>query len=148
MTEYSCYHYHSNRCAKIYIFIKSNNLIKVIINYVYELGEDYDTYDFVMTEEELKRYSNLYECYNISLQLTQNINNPIDDEDGIKIMKKRIWKGMYITKDYESIDTYVPKYMLRFGAKDKSVSEENIDIDKIEEMSENSKKIKELLENM
>jgi hypothetical protein len=120
--EYSCYYYHSNDKTNIIIFVKKDDLIEVMfINYYtyeykYEVQDDNNDDNFsrkfnmIVTFEQLKDLKNLYNYYQLSLLLTENINclkyvKNINSDfmDGWAISSKKNWKGLYFTENYNHI---------------------------------------------
>jgi len=118
--EYSCYYYHSNDRTKITVFVKKNDLIEVrFLNYYTfedEYDDDYDNNDddnfsrdfkMIVTFEQLKELKTLYNYYQLSLLLTENINSlkyvrniNSDFMDGWAISSIKNWKGLYFTENY------------------------------------------------
>jgi hypothetical protein len=64
----------------------------------------------VITEENMKKYPTLYKIYIISIFLTYDSTKLIVADDGYRIMKKTIWKNLYITNRYRYNDTCMLNY--------------------------------------
>jgi hypothetical protein len=64
----------------------------------------------VITEENMKKYPTLYKIYIISIFLTYDSTKLIVADDGYRIMKKTIWKNLYITNCYDCKVTYMSNY--------------------------------------
>jgi hypothetical protein len=120
--EYSCYYYHSNDKTNIIIFVKKGDLIEVrFLNYYtyedeYSDNDDNDDDNFsrefnmILTFEQLKELKCLYNYYQLSLLLTENINclkyvKNINSDFmyGWAISSKKNWKGLYFTENYNHI---------------------------------------------
>jgi len=117
--EYSCYYYHSNYRTTITVFVKKDDLIEVrFLNY-YTFEDEYEDYDddnddnfsrdfkMIVTFEQLKELKSLYNYYQLSLLLTENINTlkyvkniKSDYMDGWAISSIKNWKGLYFTENY------------------------------------------------
>lgn len=108
--QISCYHYHSNRLSKIFTFIKDGDIINMYLGFIFGLDEDDVCYPFVMTEEKLKSFPVLYQSYIISLFMTKDTKKLYEYNDGYGIQKKKIWKGMRITQEYDMLYTYMEEY--------------------------------------
>jgi len=129
--EYSCYYFHSNDETNIIIFVKKADLIEVMfINYYtyedeYPFNDDNEDdncsrkFNMILTSEQLKELKCLYNYYQLSLLLTENINclkyvKNINSDfmDGWAISSKKNWKGEYFTENYNHIShifKYLPK---------------------------------------
>ena len=110
---FTCYNYHSNRVANTVIFYKDKNVINVYANLYNNIGVDEDFGRIpllVITEENMKKYPTLYKIYIISIFLTYDSTKLIVADDGYRIMKKTIWKNLYITNCYDCKDTYMSNY--------------------------------------
>jgi len=128
--KYSCYYYHSNDIADIIIFVKKDDLIKVryIKYYTYEdeyIVDDNNSddnfsraFNMIVTFKQLKELKCLYNYYQLSLLLTENINclkyvkKDINSDfmDGWAISSKKNWKGSYFTENYNPV-SYIFKNM-------------------------------------
>ena len=117
--EYSCYYYHSNYRTCITVFVKKDDLVEVrFLNY-YTFEDEYEDYDdnsddnfsrdfkMIVTFEQLKELKSLYNYYQLSLLLTENINTlkyvkniKSDYMDGWAISSIKNWKGLYFTENY------------------------------------------------
>ena len=110
---FTCYNYHSNRVANTVIFVKDKNVINVYVNLYNNIGVDEDFGRIpllVITEENMKKYPTLYKIYIISIFLTYDSTKLIVADDGYRIMKKTIWKNLYITNRYRYNDTCMLNY--------------------------------------
>ena len=110
---FTCYNYHSNRVANTVIFVKDNDVINVYVNLYNNIGVDEDFGRIpllVITEENMKKYPTLYKIYIISIFLTYDSTKLIVADDGYRIMKKTIWKNLYITNRYRYNDTCMLNY--------------------------------------
>lgn len=85
--------------SKIYTFVKKNNILNLNITYIYDIDEEYIQYEMAISQENLKKYKNLYQIYKISILLTKDIKSL--HKNGI--LHRIIWKGIEIT-DYYTID--------------------------------------------
>lgn len=79
----------------------------------------------VMTEEKMKEYPQLYKKYDVSIMLTQDPTRLCVGETGYYISKRTICENLYITKDYNSKNTYMFEYpeILRDLSTDDEISE-------------------------
>lgn len=110
---FTCYNYHSNRVANTVIFVKDKDVINVYVNLYNNIGVDEDFGRIpllVITEENMKKYPTLYKIYIISIFLTYDSTKLIVADDGYRIMKKTIWKNLYITNRYRYNDTCMLNY--------------------------------------
>ena len=98
--EFSCYHFHSNRLARIYTFIKDkdNFLVKTIK--VRDIDSEYDEIEFMINEKVLKSIDILYDTYKLSLLFTKDTKNLIETDRGFGVYNLKNWKGLYLSKDY------------------------------------------------
>lgn len=99
--EYTCYHFHSNRLTRIYVFIKdcNNNILVKNISFN-DIEEYYDEFEFVIDTESLKNMDVLNDFYKLSCLLTKDKNELIEVETGYALYTKKNWKGLYLKKDY------------------------------------------------
>lgn len=105
--QFSCYHYHSNSISQIFIFVKNENLIRMNLMFMYDIGDYEEEITFVMSEDKMKKYPTLYNMYLMSLILTMDTTQLFVCEDGFGIYKKKIWKGIRITNEYDMMYTYM-----------------------------------------
>jgi hypothetical protein len=64
-----------------------------------------------MTENMMKKYPVLYKKYMISIMLTEDATRLFETENGVYHIRKRtICENLYITKDYNSKNTYMFRY--------------------------------------
>jgi len=118
--EYSCYYDHTNDRTSITVFVKKDDLVEVRFkNYhTFEDEDEYEDYHdnnndnfsrefkMIVTFEQLKELKSLYNYYQLSLLLTENINtlkNIKSDDymDGWAISSMKNWKGSYFTEKYD-----------------------------------------------
>lgn len=110
--EYSCYYYHSNHSPASIVYVKNNEKIYIRISYFSDNFEEkisYNYNDFIIIFEDLKRFPILYECYLLSLILTEDISKMKIDEYGNYYIDSQVcWKKMRFTKksglNYTSYD--------------------------------------------
>jgi hypothetical protein len=110
--EYSCYYYHSNSTPASIVYVKKNNNIYIRITHFADDFEEeisYNYKEFIITLEDLKTFSILYECYLLSLLLTDDITKMKIDEYGNHYIDSYVcWKGMRFAKkcglNYASYD--------------------------------------------
>ena len=105
--QFSCYHYHSNSISQIFIFVKNENLIRMNLMFMYDIGDYEEEITFVMSEDKMKKYPALYNMYLMSLILTMDTTQLFECEDGFGIYKKKVWKGIRITNEYDMMYTYM-----------------------------------------
>ena len=104
--QFSCYHYHSNRCAIIIAFVKHKDIMRITMYFQFELGSESCEYSFVLNVELLKSYEILYNCYIMSLFLTKDIYTLIQYRGEWGIYNKKIWKGFRITEYHDVSFTF------------------------------------------
>ena len=110
--QYSCYYYHSNSTPASIVYVKKNDNIYIQISHFADDFEEEITYnykEFIITLDDLKTFSILYECYLLSLLLTDDITKMKIDEYGNHYIDSYVcWKGMRFTKkcglNYASYD--------------------------------------------
>ena len=104
---YTCY---DNSCRYnkfCLIFIRDKDIINISVSYY----EDEECWLFlVMTEEMMKEYPALYKKYMISIMLTEDPSRLSGTENIYSIRKRTICENRYITKGYNSKNTYMLKY--------------------------------------
>jgi hypothetical protein len=104
---YTCY---DNSCRYnkfCLIFIRDKDIINISVSYY----EDEECWLFlVMTEEMMKEYPALYKKYIISIMLTEDPSRLSGTENIYSIRKRTICENRYITKGYNSKNTYMLKY--------------------------------------
>jgi hypothetical protein len=74
---------------------------------MYDIGDDEEEITVVMSEDKMKKYHTLYNMYLMSLILTMDTTQLFEYEDGFGIYKKKIWKGLRITNEYDMLYTYM-----------------------------------------
>lgn len=105
---YTCYDYSCRYNKFCIIFIRDADIINISVIYYYD---DEECWLFlVMTEEMMKEYPALYKKYMISIMLTENPARLSETENIYSIRKRTICENRYITKGYNSKNTYMFKY--------------------------------------
>ena len=126
--QISRYYYHSNRNTAIVTFIKYGDIINIYIDF--DIGDDEQVLELVITEDKLKTIPNLWLCYIASFFLTKNsylsyyeVCNPV-------IYINKVWKNLYITNYYgeQEIDISIVSNIL---SNDDYIENILIDIDDI-----------------
>jgi len=105
---FTSYHYQGRYNKSCIIFIREEDIINVYVIY-YEDDEECVLL-LVMTEEKMKEYPQLYKKYEVSIMLTQDPTRLCVGETGFYINKRTICDNLYITKDYNSKNTYMFEY--------------------------------------
>jgi hypothetical protein len=104
---YTCYDYSCRYNKFCLIFIRDKDIINISVSYY----EDEECWLFlVMTEEMMKEYPALYKKYMISIMLTEDPSRLSGTENIYSIRKRTICENRYITKGYNSKNTYMLKY--------------------------------------
>jgi len=104
---YTCYDYSCRYNKFCIIFIRDKDIINISVSYY----EDEECWLFlVMTEEMMKEYPALYKKYMISIMLTEDPSRLSGTENIYSIRKRTICENRYITKGYNSKNTYMLKY--------------------------------------
>ena len=102
--QFSCYHYHSNRCAWNYAFIRDSDRFLIRVAKKLEMGEEDggDMKEFLIGESTLEANDILYSAYKLSILLTKDVNKleHIAGE-GWAISTRVNWKGSYLGKDFQ-----------------------------------------------
>lgn len=100
--QYSCYYYHSNHSPASIVYVKKNNKIYILISYFANDFEEDITYnyrEFLIILDDLKTFPILYECYLLSLLLTDDITKMKIDEYGNHYIDSDVcWKKMRFAK--------------------------------------------------
>ena len=106
---YTCYDYSCRYNKFCLIFIRDKDIINISVSYYYD---DEECWLFlVMTENMMKKYPVLYKKYMISIMLTEDATRLFETENGVYHIRKRtICENLYITKDYNSKNTYMFRY--------------------------------------
>ena len=106
---YTCYDYNVRYNKFCLIFIRDKDIINISVSYYYD---DEECWLFlVMTENMMKKYPVLYKKYMISIMLTEDARRLFETENGVYHIRKRtICENLYITKDYNSKNTYMFRY--------------------------------------
>ena len=148
---YTCYDYSCRYNKFCLIFIRDKDIINISVSYY----EDEECWLFlVMTEEMMKEYPALYKKYMISIMLTEDPSRLSGTENIYSIRKRTICENRYITKGYNSKNTYMLKYpVMSYELSDEAIILYNTRIIKrftmlpdrliVEVIEEESKKIEE-----
>ena len=148
---YTCYDYNVRYNKFCLIFIRDKDIINISVSYY----EDEECWLFlVMTEEMMKEYPALYKKYMISIMLTEDPSRLSGTENIYSIRKRTICENRYITKGYNSKNTYMFKYpVMSYELSDEAITLYNTRIIKrftmlpdrfiVELIDEESKKIEE-----
>ena len=89
--QFSCFHYIRLERYYIFNFIKYNNIIKITLDFTGE-DEQFVYCTFVMTEDKLKTFTNIYRIYLVSLFLTQDTSLHYEYKGGFGVYHKTISK--------------------------------------------------------
>ena len=112
--QFSCYYFHSNRCAWNYTFVRDGSSFLIDVAKVFELGDEgYEVYQFMMDESTLRAHDILYSAYRLSCDLTKDMDKLTHVEGkGWVIYARWNWKGMYISPDF-----YASQYFTDYPTK-------------------------------
>jgi hypothetical protein len=106
---YTCYDYSCRYNKFCLIFIRDKDIINISVSYYYD-DEECGLF-LVMTEEMMKEYPALYKKYMISIMLTEDPSRLSGTENIYSIRKRTICENRYITKGYNSKNSWVYFFM-------------------------------------